>query len=850
MTALYSPVPGWLGPVAEDHGVRSLITFRDEATVLPVDEFGALSAFESTGADPDVVDGYTGLARAFTGAQGYRALDADNRLLLTQSVSVTFVLDWDLPSVTGVETVIARGVDGAVSEYRAWEVQLMSPSAGVGRLRWVWQDRGGAEQVQTGADFEVEAGLHLYALAREWLGDRFLLRYWLNGHLLAEVESMDLPVGGGVNAGVTIACAGDGAGNHIRALHGVLDFVAVYGHALVTEEVTFLYRRMASDQPAIYEALRALQPSGTARSRNEASLVQRHLRTRAAALGVLQGEVEQRRAAGLPDRAYGPRLEEWEFTTGQRPLPTDSIAVRRARVLAGLNLTRNLSKSATSERLAALIGGVTYLANGHIYEADFSDTHWPGYLGRMDQRGTIQYNGALAMSGTSSVDIDWPWCPRVEQAIEGEPVGISVGAHVATYTAASSVIAGVALFDHVSGAGIVIGKADSTGRIVRATLDPVNGFSAFTQLDASGVAGYLRIDLVAAGTVKLRWDASAFDNPGNSVEVAIAFSPTHVAVFTGASGAANASATFAEYYAYFPNSDRVYSWTAYRDPADPGPLDLNGARLIADRASAAHAEALVSTVQALRCGDAQNGAGHAPLGEGPAGFTAAFRELAAAEPAHIWLGTPDDLVAGNSLTAEVGASTGFADVHRRSPWGWRKLGYSNGTLSAHRAGTADVANFLAGRSSLVALVYNVRAYSAGTFQQLLSKRVQPSGTGKGWELVISPSQRLTFNLDDELGPVVGVQLPTAGTWVNPGWRAVALRWNATSGNITITNRLESASASFAGRDPTSAQLFAIGAGRGDVFAPSFDAAVCAVWHGAAVEAVNLTNLCIALEERA
>jgi hypothetical protein len=201
---------------------------------------------------------------------------------------------------------------------------------------------------------------------------------------------------------------------------------------------------------------------------------------------------------------------------------------------------------------------------------------------------------------------------------------------------------------------------------------------------------------------------------------------------------------------------------------------------VARRTAAANSLAMVSTVRAVRCNDRFNGANQAPLGEANGSdYIETFQSyVPAATLAHLWVGTPEDRVTGAVLTAEAGAAQGFTDTRSRSPLEYRALKHVNGTLQCWRAGMADVGDWTTTRSSLVALAYNVATYTAGTFQQLLSKRDAPSATSTGWELFISTAQRLTLNTDDPDDPATGPQLPTAITWVTPGYRVVLLRWNA------------------------------------------------------------------------
>ncbi|HWN68556.1 MAG TPA: hypothetical protein VNM90_13040, partial [Haliangium sp.] len=211
---LSAQVPGYLGLLPNDHGIRTLLRFAEsEATVAPVEDFGELADFRPATAFPSVGDGYTGRARVFNGTTGIQATDAAGRLVLARTVSVVALASWDAQATSGPDTLIVHGARGTSAERRSWGLRVAAPSAGVGRLEWVWEDRAGVEKLQPGGEFFAPAsGFLLLAATREWAGSKFLIRYWAGETLLAEHESTDLEVGGGLPATVTIGCAGDGLG--------------------------------------------------------------------------------------------------------------------------------------------------------------------------------------------------------------------------------------------------------------------------------------------------------------------------------------------------------------------------------------------------------------------------------------------------------------------------------------------------------------------------------------------------------------------------------------------------------------------------------------------------------------
>ena len=360
VTPLREDVPGWIGLLPDEEGTVALITFAEhDAALAPADELGALEGWrvkpDAGLAFPGVTNGYTGPARTFDGTQGLLAQDPTARTLLTRDLTIQALVAWDATAAAGTQTLIARGTGDTAIEYRCWQLRIATPAPGIGRLAWTWQDRGGTTHIQPGGDFYAVDGYLLLTATREWARDRFLLRYWANDTLLAEADTTDMEVGGGVGGRLTLGCAADGAGGFTEHLTGAIDQLAILDVAVPTEQVRHTYRHLAEHQPRADSALRALQPVGRARTRDPASLVQRHQRLRAAALGVAAARAELSREAGLPQSAYGPRLRAWEAITGMQPRAGDTIQIRRARVVAAVQREAGYTTAALGDTLAPIL---------------------------------------------------------------------------------------------------------------------------------------------------------------------------------------------------------------------------------------------------------------------------------------------------------------------------------------------------------------------------------------------------------------------------------------------------------------------------------------------------------------
>lgn len=578
MTAAVSDaVPGYLGLLARDPGAVAVLRLAEtDADVPPVDDRGALTGARGAPSLPPVVDGYTGPARDLDGTVSILLDDASGRALLQRTVSVLALVRFDVGATSGPDGILSHGLpDGSVEERRSWYLRLAKPSAGVARVEWVWDDAAGTERVQTGQAFDVPAsGFVLVAATREWVGDRFLLRYWASGARLgAEVESADLSVGGGIPATVVLGGTG-AAGSVTEWFHGEIDQVAVLDVALTDEHVAYLWRRIATDQVDMSAALAELEPPGRARSTAPDALVTKVRRARAGALAAISGLARLSRSAGRPSRAFGARLAAWERTAGVEAREDEGIEARRARLEALLSLKRGLSVSAVDARLDAVLPDTTdYLTQGHDYRLTWPDTRVvPRYLASEPGAATTWAPDLGAnFSAALSAAAEGRWhvadeAPHVRQAVEGEAL-FSVGVTVETTSISDTdVVAGVVLYDHASREGLILGVGNG-GDVVRAVLDPAAGLQSITSLDASPPSPvYLRVDVLGDGNARLAWDASGFGSPSDETTIALSFTPTRVGFsLLGQDMASTASAEFGEYLAYFPASARVFAWMAHVD---------------------------------------------------------------------------------------------------------------------------------------------------------------------------------------------------------------------------------------------------------------------------------------------
>ncbi|WP_428264917.1 hypothetical protein [Haliangium sp.] len=606
--SLIEAVPGYLGLLPDDPGVVALVRFDErDAALAPRDALGALTAMRAAPARPAVVEGYTGPARRFDGAQGLVADDTAGRTLLPRTVSVLALVHWDAAATSGPDTIVARGLGGGPLEHRSWHLRIAKPGAGTGRLEWAWQDRAGVERVQPGGAFFVPAdGFVLLAATREWAGDRFLLRYWAGETLLAAAESSDIEVSGGVGGHVTIGVREDGAGGRIEHFHGALDQLAVLSTPLTQEQVSWVWRRLARWQPGLYDSLRALTPPGRARSRDRDSLVQRDLRTRAGALGTIAAAVELRALAGLPDRAFGDRLRAWERAARQLAGPADPVEVRRNRVIAAFQRESGFSHDSLRQSLAPLLG---------IAEEDVDIFEGTNVTSGVDVEAWA-FTGAGATPESASGG-------RVAVDTGAETVEMVVGASTAFSTLDGPCRYRAAALDGcVLDAELVTASAErvfvavwSPGDVARGLEITVSDAAALVSAPAE-LAGIYPLPL----RIRIRArDGQVFAALTGGAEVALGPCPSPIA-WAGVSVVPTIPTR--------PSEDVTATWRlVVWNPQSRAPLhgyvlsetaaDLAGARAQLSAQKPAHIFAAVITRPCLVCDDADNGTDQAPLCPSP-----------------------------------------------------------------------------------------------------------------------------------------------------------------------------------------------------------------------------------------
>jgi hypothetical protein len=295
-----------------------------------------------SGTISQVVSAFCGFGRQLAAGRAFTATDiAPGYTLSTRDVTVQMILSWDMPSQVALGTdaeLVVRGKGGSAAEYVSYGVELhvVNSALQIGVLRFWWQDSAGGLHVQLGGEFILPpAGQFMMLTAvRRWVDATHVeLRYYAGGQLLAEFLSSDGDIGGGTTGTMTIG-ARYSNGTPGNFFCGVLDEIRVLNYELTAEEIGATWLRISNLQPRAYAAVKQLVQPGAPITNDPASRIQKLLRLAGHALGYAAAQAENMRANLLPDRAYGPALEQHERILGEAPKPTDSVSRRRQRLIS------------------------------------------------------------------------------------------------------------------------------------------------------------------------------------------------------------------------------------------------------------------------------------------------------------------------------------------------------------------------------------------------------------------------------------------------------------------------------------------------------------------------------------
>jgi len=636
---LFDPVPGNCG--LRGPGIL-LVRFDAPDGVLAADEEGNLDnlAPDVGGGtvSPIATMGWTGPSRAFDAAltTGLIAADlAGKDTLLQRDVTIQALIavghGASAPAATG--TVIARGVnDGTAAERYSYGLQITSGGGG-GNLgvALFWSDTGGTIRTEAGATFQPVGADNIFLLTvtRRWESTvKVVSRYYVGDQLLAENTSTHGDIDGGTTGHTTIGVRKNG-GVWEHFFTGVLDELFVADFEMSHDEVRQVWRRLAIHQPAGVAMFAGLVPLGSKWADDPGNRIGKISKIIGQSLGHGIAANEELRALWLPDAAPRETIGRWEAMCGLRAGPSDSLDVRRARVVGYLSRLQGYSIPAIQQALAETFD----LAPADVQVLEFTQTITDGFATLETERwlagdvGAFSIlAGALHCAFANGTDIRWE--PTRAHAFIETPIPTHADRFFASWKIGSRAIPpntmiGAVVRNVVSnntmwfgfyfdGAASHIGWAKFIGNVMGAftalAADP--GVPVWFRLEQIPPTGFVHINdrryrfswstVGATPTSSFATDEEQFTFPDPEW---IGFG----AVSTIAAIGGDAHLDVDDFVLHTPNSDRPFYWFGYRDPALAGTPDMVGARLLVEKAKPAHTVAGVCENTSVLCDDDRDG---------------------------------------------------------------------------------------------------------------------------------------------------------------------------------------------------------------------------------------------------
>lgn len=632
-----------------------------EDEVLPSDELGALGDLAPLAGStlPVVVDAWAGRGRAFTAATGLAAADAVvGGSLLTRDVTIQAILNWDFDAQAGsLGTICARGRGGSASEYVAYalELRVVNAALRIGEVRWWWQDLVGNVETATGGQFVAPtSGFFLLTATRRWVSSTSVeMAYYVGDRKIGDAASTVGQIGGGVSGTFTLGLA-TVLGSDTNRLIGVIDQLMIFDEELSPEQIEATWKRLILYQPRGYAAINELMPDGWPLSDDPGSRWQRLQRVVGHALGFATAQAENQRANALPNRAYGPVLEDWEKTTGQTLRPGLGRPQRQRRVLAKLRQRAQGTEGGAGVSVPAITTLLSELLDcgaAQLEVLGFSPTvrdNFP-YTGgadirpqRWQTRGagwTVPVGGGLRFSD-SAITIPYDgtthnWRTTIT-SMQNKGRACHILAKMLITDLSGSGEAGLVFLDKVTNHTLLLGlqKNGSNWRIVVESfiggvsqgLDVVHSFGAsmpntlwlwLSQQDPGG-GGPNFETLEEEASYQLAWSTTS-ETSGYSIDSGL----LHPAKFTW-SGVYMRSTTASNFFIRFetivtrnPFSERGNTFYIYRDPNLPGEPDIVAAHHLIQSVKQAHTRGTVITTKDLRCNENGSGCNQGPMGALP-----------------------------------------------------------------------------------------------------------------------------------------------------------------------------------------------------------------------------------------
>lgn len=478
----YDP-PGAIGLV--DRSAVVLLRFDEVAqTDHPADSAGALldMGIETGLLMPVIVPGAVGRARQFNSSTTTGLITTDRvpgASLLTRDMSIQAILTWSTANQAayGTEGHLirrGRGAFAGASEYVCYCLQFETVAlpAGQGRLRWRWDDLGGAARTSTGVVFTPPLNAYTMITAtRRWVSPtEVVLRYYVGDQLLGEETSVFGAIGGATVGAFGVGSTAQGVGSFGRTFTGALDELMIVDRELCAEEVEATWLRITKYQPLGVALFTDMHDEGFPLPDDPNSDARLDMRMTGITLGMAAAATEELRSNFLPARAYGTTLEQWEELVAASPSPTTSIDERRARVQARMSQRLGSSLDGLRGALTELLGGalpsqLEFLAFTNEITDDFTTLN----LSRWDVTPVGAFTAASGKArvapgaGTflmNGVTRDWKTCAA---AAGGDGRSSHLIAKLVFTTPQSVGEAGVHFGDWALGNYLLLGLRDNAG---------------------------------------------------------------------------------------------------------------------------------------------------------------------------------------------------------------------------------------------------------------------------------------------------------------------------------------------------------------------------------------------------
>jgi hypothetical protein len=625
-----------------DDATRVLLHFQDakDAAILPSDRAGGLLPLRApTGlTTPPLAAGLIGNGRSFNGTTtGLAALeDASSATRMRRSMTVEAVLSFDTGRLTnGARVIVARGLGGSATERRLWGLELVTSGGGTafGLQAYAEEAGGGAATIPSVALTRLpSSGFFHLAWVRQWVSaSEVLYRVYVNGILQGEVTSADGDFSEGIGGTTTVGMRGDALGGYEEFFADVINEIRISNVARVAEEIEHSYRQLVLYPAMGYELVKAHLPPGTAYSTDPDSSVQRELANVGAGLGLAWANLAEFENYFAPDKAVR-FLSRWETVLGLRPRPGDTIEIRRGRVQGHLRTVHGFNRDQIRDALAGILDldaeDLVIIETKNRFVDDFEGVsihaHWWQFIGN----GTITASDPVAVIQLQNGD-NGNWTRTVENAPRMytsilEPneceVAVQLDAHI--IVAGTVNMGGIFIANRVTKDVLRFGVGNDAGttKFRRSSITGATTTDAFgAAIPGTSPPLWLRILDLGDGTVNCDYSEVGFEGPWTTVFAAVAAPAGYywAGLFfmdEGATIGGNAQIDVEEFRIWSPNTDRIFEWGVYRDPALPGTPDIEGASDVLRRMKPAHTEGRIITDITAEAGSSDSLCEHCVLG--------------------------------------------------------------------------------------------------------------------------------------------------------------------------------------------------------------------------------------------